>query len=256
MTATGKPVVERAVQGAEVRVYASAEELFAAMAQMVSDTIAHTLEKQLRCSIALSGGSTPKRVYELLGRAHSEVDWPRVRVYFVDERNVGPDSPESNYGMVQRALLASGKVPARNVHRIQGELPAVEAASHYEEEMKATLQTVPGHFPELDLVMLGMGQDGHTASLFPGSPALDEKKHWVVANPVAKMETTRITMTFPVINAARNVVVLVAGSDKAEMVKMLFSGTAAGLPMQRVKPTGRLVWMVDGAAAGDTFHEQ
>ncbi len=199
------------------------------------------------CHLALSGGSTPKRLFEVLvARGRDAVPWDRVELWWGDERTVPPDHPDSNYGMTKRTLIDPlGLDPAR-VHRMEGERDPDAAARDYERALVDTL----GAPPVLDLVLLGMGPDGHTASLFPGSPAVAETQRWVVANPVdspvAHGKTTRITLTAPAINAAREIRFLVAGADKASCLRGVLQGPAGKYPSQLI--TGA-TWLVDAAAA-------
>jgi 6-phosphogluconolactonase len=205
-------------------------------------------------TLALAGGSTPKKLYHLLAGEIS-LPWEKMQLFFGDERHVPPDHPESNYRMVRDSLLVSRRVPEKNVHRVRGELPdAGEAAADYKGEMQKFFdgKNQLDGFPRFDLVLLGMGPDGHTASLFPGSPGLEEKSHWVIANPVEKFSTDRITFTFPVLNAARTVLLLVAGADKAPMIAEVLGPRQdhPPYPVQRVEPRqGTKIWMLDQAAA-------
>jgi 6-phosphogluconolactonase len=203
-------------------------------------------------SVALSGGSTPRRIYELLAGEdyRTQVSWPNVHVFFGDERTVPPDHADSNYRMANEALLSRVPVPAKNVHRMNGVGDAAAGASEYESEMRAFFGDRT--WPRLDLVMLGMGDDGHTASLFPGSAALEEQRAWVVANWVEKFQTWRITLTAPAINAARRVLFLVTGAGKADRLREVLKGERdpARLPSQLIQPRdGALEWFVDRAAA-------
>jgi 6-phosphogluconolactonase len=200
--------------------------------------------------IALSGGSTPRRFHELLAAAEG-VDWSRVHVYWGDERAVGPDDEQSNYRMARETLLDHVPLPPANVHRMQGELPAAEAASAYEELLRETFKLSAGQLPRFDLLVLGMGADGHTASLFPGTDALEERERLVVANHVPQLETTRITLTYPVLNAAAHALFLVAGADKAAALQCVFRPVDAERPPAAlVQPTdGAVTWLVDEAAA-------
>jgi len=203
--------------------------------------------------LALSGGSTPRALYALLadpsGALAARMPWGRTQVFFGDERHVPPGHPDSNFRMAREALLARVPIPAENVHRIRGELPdAAEAAAAYERELRAVL----GEVPALDLVLLGLGEDGHTASLFPGSPALDERERWVAAPWVERIGAFRITLTLPVLDRARAVVFLVAGAEKAAALRRALRGAAEGepVPAARVRPLGgRLLWLADRAAA-------
>jgi 6-phosphogluconolactonase len=203
-------------------------------------------------SVALSGGSTPRRVYELLAEDdyRAQVSWPGVHLFFGDERTVAPDHPDSNYRMANEALLSRVPIPAENVHRIDGVGDAAAGASKYESELRAFFGDAA--WPRFDLVMLGMGDDGHTASLFPGSAALGEQQAWVAANWVEKFQTWRITLTAPAINAARRVLFLVTGAGKAERLREVLKGERdpARLPSQLIRPRdGALEWLVDRAAA-------
>jgi len=203
--------------------------------------------------IALSGGSTPRRLFQLLAaRGRDALPWERVELWWGDERTVPPDHAESNYRMAREALIEPLGLPAAGIHRIAGELADPDAAAAAYERV---LVDALGEPPILDLVLLGMGPDGHTASLFPGSPALDEARRWVVANPVTSPlvhgTTTRITLTAPAINAARRVRFLVAGADKAAALAAVLEGPRdpARTPSQLIAPRGDLAWFVDEAAA-------
>jgi 6-phosphogluconolactonase len=199
-----------------------------------------------RFTVALSGGSTPQPLYELL--VTQPIEWLHVHIFWGDERCVPPDHPDSNYGMVQRALLLHIDIPAQNVHRMQGEIDPMQAAQRYETELRAFF----GQRPRFDLILLGMGPDAHTASLFPGTTALHEHQRLVVAHYVEKLHTTRITLTLPVINAAGDVIFLIAGADKAAALRSIWHGppNRDQFPAQGVAPTtGRVIWLVDQAAA-------
>ncbi|MGH7214097.1 MAG: 6-phosphogluconolactonase [Tepidisphaeraceae bacterium] len=207
-----------------------------------------------RFSVALAGGSTPKAMYELLAGEpyRARVDWAKVHVYFGDERTVPPDHAESNYRMAREALLWKVPIPDDNVHRMRGELPDPnEAAKEYGQMLKQTFGDAGG----LDLVLLGMGDDGHTASLFPGTVALNETHHRSVANFVPKLNTWRITLSAPFINRARHVLVLVTGHAKASRVAEVIEGAPdpQRLPIQLIRPEqGTMTWLLDAGAAGMT----
>jgi 6-phosphogluconolactonase len=196
-------------------------------------------------TVALSGGSTPKLMFEML--VGQSVPWDGIQFFWSDERHVPPDDPESNYRMANEALLSRVPVLAENVHRIHGENPdAAEAAADYENTIIAVTKQL---LPRLDLIFLGLGTDGHTASIFPGSEVLHETKRLVAAPYVEKFQSYRITMTLPLINNAATVVFLVSGAEKAEIVKSVFDGEN-NYPAQAVKPThGELIWMLDKDAA-------
>jgi 6-phosphogluconolactonase len=203
-------------------------------------------------TVALSGGSTPKLMFQILAEQfRDQVAWSDIHFFWSDERHVPPDHPESNYRMANEALLAHVPVSANNVHRVHGENPsAAEAASEYEQTI---VQVTKETLPRLDLIFLGLGTDGHTASIFPGSEVLDETKRLVAAPWVEKFKSYRITMTLPLLNNGASVVFLVSGEEKAEIVKDVFEG-GNKYPAQAVKPTlGELIWMLDKDAASKIF---
>ncbi len=204
-----------------------------------------------RFAVALSGGSTPRSLYSLLAKDHANFPWRDTFLFFGDERHVPPDHPDSNYRMVNEALLSKVPIPAGNVYRVLAENPnAAAAAADYEEKVRGFFKLRPGEFPRFDLILLGLGPDGHTASLFPESDGLKEQSRLVIANWVEKLKTHRITFTFPVLNHATDVMFLAAGADKADMVKKVLEGNSTPpFPAQQVTPEGRLIWMLDEAAA-------
>ncbi|GAC1643873.1 MAG: 6-phosphogluconolactonase [Acidobacteriaceae bacterium] len=235
------------ISGAPAEIFESPQALVTATEKYVLATLTARLETSPIAYMAISGGSTPKPLYSLLATEAGVFD--RVRIYFVDERNVGPEDNDSNYRMVREAWLKSGNVPAENVHRIKGELQAQTAAREYEAELHAVAVPQQNGFPRFDLILLGMGPDGHTASLFPDTAALHEDKRFVVANFVPKLNTNRITLTFPVINNAASVAFLVAGSDKAPVLSEIARGNST-LPAALIKPVaGELTWFLDQPAA-------
>jgi polyphosphate glucokinase len=209
-----------------------------------------------RFTVALSGGSTPRGLYELLATEpawRDQLPWERLHFFWGDERHVPPDHADSNFRMANDALLSVAPVPAANIHRIYGEVAsAAEAASAYEDELRAVFQVTPGELPRFDLILLGLGPEGHTASLFPGTRALTENQFLVVSNWIGKLFADRITLTPPVLNNAACVMFIVSGDDKATALKAILEGPyePAQLPAQLINPTsGRLVWLLDRAAA-------
>ncbi len=232
-----------------VNVHQDTRELAEAAARLFVEEGRRAIEASGRFTVALAGGSTPKTTYEVLAREHGQardgLDWSQIHFFFGDERTVPPDSEDSNYRMAREALL--DRVRVGSVYRMRGELPPPEAASLYEEELKGFF----GGTPRFDLVLLGIGDDGHTASLFPRTPALGVQDRLVVENPVEKLKTTRLTLTAPAINAARKVVFLVAGEGKAETLEEILRGNADPLdyPAKLIQPAGGALWMVDRAAA-------
>jgi len=231
-----------------VHIYSSSEELSAAAAREFAARAEEAIEERGRFAVVLAGGSTPETMYGILARDYiGWIDWSRVYFFFGDERSVPPHHEDSNLKMASEVLL--DHVPVGNVHRIRGELPPEKAAEAYEEELRTFFRTED--VPRFDLVLLGLGADGHTASLFPETPALEVHGRWVVANPVPRLNTTRITLTVPVINAARAVTFLVAGENKAEALKQILEGDAdpRAYPAKLVQPPGGPKWMVDQSAA-------
>jgi 6-phosphogluconolactonase len=215
----------------------------AAAAQWVSELSARSDPFR----IAMSGGSTPQFLYEALASSTFKggIDWPRWQVYFSDERATPPDHPDSNYRLVHDTLLSKAPVPAEHVHRIEADRPDLDAAA---DSYSRLLEAQSGRPPQLDLVLLGLGADGHTASLFPGTAALDVDDAWATRGRADFEPFDRITMTFPVINAAARVAFLVTGSAKGDALRGVGDGT---VPAARVRPAeGELLWFLDAAAAG------
>jgi 6-phosphogluconolactonase len=232
---------------AEVRVFEERAALMQAAAEYLIGCSQAAIRLQGRFTIALSGGSTPKALYESLVQAQG-LDWSRIHIFWGDERNVGPDDPESNCRMASQALLDHVPIPPEQIHRIEAERGPQAAADAYE----ATLRQVFGQAVRFDLILLGMGDDGHTASLFPNTAALDENERLVVANHVPQLNTWRITLTAPLINRAAHVAFLITGESKAEPLRAVLRGPhqPQTLPSQLIEPEkGELVYFVDQAAA-------
>ena len=235
-----------------IEVLATPADLFRGAAEEFARLGRSAIGAQGRFAVALSGGSTPKNLYSLLAENYADFAWARTFFFFGDERHVPPDHPDSNYRMVNQALLAKIPIPPENVHRVRAENPdAAAAALEYEEELRRFFELEPGELPRFDLILLGLGPDGHTASLFPDSEALEEQSRLVVANRVEKFNAYRITFTFPVLNRAAEAMFLASGAEKADIVGQVLRGNVAPpLPAQRVLPNdGKLVWMLDEAAA-------
>ncbi len=207
-----------------------------------------------RFTVALSGGSTPKALYTLLASEtfQARVPWTKVHLFWGDERCVPPDHADSNYRMVRETLLDRAPIPKENIHRMLGEdTDPSRAAAKYEETLRETFCLGPGQLPRFNLVLLGMGDDGHTASLFPHTTALSETKSLVVANYVEKFGTYRLTVTVPVINHAAQVVFLISGGAKAVVLKEVLDGKedSQRLPSQLIRPAaGKVLYIVDHAA--------
>ncbi len=236
----------------DIRIFETPEEVAHAAADCFTAIALGSISAEGRFSVALAGGSTPRRAYQLLATEEyrNRVDWSKVHIFFGDERTVPPTHADSNYRMAEEAMISLLPIPLHNVHRIAGRGDAVANASLYEDDLRTFFDGAP--WPRLDLVLLGMGDDGHTASLFPGTDALREKEAWVVANWVEKLNTFRITLTAPAINHSANVVFVVTGTGKAERLPEVLRGAPdrLRLPSQLIQPdAGSLVWLVDKAAA-------
>lgn len=238
------------------RVLPDVDALAEASAREVADAARHAVETNGRFLVALAGGRTPVNTYRRLasGPFREAVDWSRVEVFTSDERAVPAGHADSNFGMIRRTLLDPLGFAPERAHRMRGEAPDLDAAAR---EYEAELLRVAGTPPALDLVLLGLGADGHTASLFPGGDALVETSRWVVAS-TGPDASGRLTLTFPAILAARRIMVLVAGADKSETLRrVLQGGEPSSLPAQRLHEAGsRVVWMVDAEAArGDVSND-
>jgi len=236
----------------DIRIFQDPQSLFQGAAEEFGSQATAAVRSRGRFTVALSGGSTPRSLYSLLATKAS-LPWDKIYFFFGDERHVPPDNPESNYRMAKESLLSKVPVPAENIFRVPAENPdANQAAEAYEQTLRRFFNTAPGSFPRFDLVLLGMGPDGHTASLFPGTAALQENARWFVSNWVEKFKTDRLTLTLPVLNSAAVVTFLVSGQDKAGVLKEVLEGKQPGelFPSKLVKPSnGEVIWMVDRAAA-------
>ncbi len=232
-----------------VEIFEDHESLVRGAAERIVATLTATLTEKGSATFVLTGGNTPRPVYELLAEPpYSErIPWDRVDFFWGDERCVPPDHPDSNFGMAWKAFLSLLPVREQHIHRMPAELEDHErAAVVYEEKIRRV--TGAGDTPRFDLVLLGMGEDGHTASLFPGT-VWDENR-WVVANYVPKLESTRITMTPRILNEARAIIFMASGFGKAQALKGVLEDTASDYPARRIRPvSGTLTWMVDKAAA-------
>ncbi len=237
----------------EIRVYSEVEKLYDALAQSILSLALAAVQAKGRFSFALAGGGTPRPLYARLGEPQlaEQFPWAKTHFFWGDERAVPPQDRASNYRMVQETLLQNVPVPPENCHRVPAELDPRLAAFNYEETLRLHFQ---GPWPQLDLVLLGMGEDGHTASLFPHSAGLFESQRWFIANQIPHQGDWRLTLTFPAINAASVVYILVSGEEKADRVREVLNGPyqPEENPVQSVRPQeGRLVWHLDHAAAQD-----
>jgi len=233
----------------EIAVLEDADALARAAADLVVESAREALAERGSFTLVLAGGSTPRWAYEALAARPGALDPTRTWFAFGDERCVPPEHERSNYRMAREALLDPLGVSPTRVLRMEGELDPAEAAQRYEEQLRRAL---PATDPRLDLVLLGIGGDGHTASLFPGTAALDERDAWVVANWVPQLSEWRLTLTLPLLNRARRIAFLVSGADKAAIVAEAFGGAAhaAPHPYERVRPeAGLLSVLLDAPAA-------
>jgi len=247
------------LNGDQVDIFADTNELTMAAAERFALLAAKAVGDHDVFTVALSCGSTPKALYRLMATdrvIRSKIPWPHVHAFFGDERHVPPDHAESNFRMANEAMLQALRTEQLHVHRVLAELAsAKEAAAEYEADLREFFESrglLDEGFPRFDLILLGMGPDGHTASLFPKSDGLKEKTRWVVANWVEKFQTDRITMTFPALNCAAEVILLVTGAEKAPLVTEVLQAAPdlQKYPVQRVRPgNGIKRWMLDASAA-------
>jgi 6-phosphogluconolactonase len=243
----------------EVRIFPNPAELFVAAAQQFAKLANDAIGAKGSFTVALSGGSTPKGMHSLLASEFvSAIDWDRVFFFWGDERHVPPDHADSNYRMAYETLLSRVPADPRKIFRVPAENPdANAAANEYEQTLSTAFRLEGRQAPRFDLILLGLGPDGHTASLFPHTSALRENSRLVVANRVEKLDTDRITLTLPVLNNAANIVFLVAGKDKAPAVESVFNSDsdASEFPAKLVRPRhGQLLWMLTedaGSAIAD-----
>ena len=233
----------------EILIAPTKEEWADLATRRVLETLQVCLSKRGEASLVLSGGSTPKAVLKQIAIQPTRITWDKVYVFWSDERCVPPDHPESNYGMAKSYLLDLVPIPAQNIFRMIGEIEPEAAAADYEE-------TISAHFykreKRFDLMLLGLGDDGHTASLFPDTPALVVKDKWVAANPHPYSDTSRLTLTFPALNASRQIFFLVTGENKAQVVKEVIRETHLPPPHPAKLVTGSVsspVWILDSEAA-------
>ena len=241
-----KLIVQRRIVAPEAFVQTAAD--------LIRAQLVETLQARPLAHLCLTGGSTPRPIYQMLAAraatGDTSLDWSRVYFYFGDERSVPPDHPDSNYRMAKESLLEPLRIPEAHVARLEGEQPPHTAATRYEALLHA-------RFPEgrcaFDLLLLGMGDDGHCASLFPHTSGLSETERWVIANPVEKLQTTRLSLSFPALNGAREVLFLVSGVKKAPALTQVLEGArdVAAWPSQGIVPTqGHVCWLLDEGAAG------
>ena len=241
----------------EVRILPDGAAIAKQAAQELVQAGASAVKKKDSFAVALAGGSTPRTLYGLLVNdpaLRAQIPWEKMHLFFGDERSVGPDHPDSNFRMATEALISKAPLKPEQIARIKGEYQdTAKAALEYEQALRAYFHLSNGQFPRFDLVLLGMGNEGHTASLFPGTTALHENHRIAARNWIGKLYTERITLTAPAINNAALVIFMVTGADKAPALKAVLEGPyePEQLPAQMIQPTnGKLLWLVDTAAGG------
>jgi 6-phosphogluconolactonase len=238
----------------ETRIYSDVEVLSKAALGELLQAMRVAVKQRGRFAVALAGGHTPARMYKLWADAANHgvrTQWDRVHLFWGDERYVPQDDPMSNYAMAHESLISHVPIPAANVHPMPTDLPQAQAAAEaYESDLRKFFETAP---PSFDLQLLGLGVEGHTASLFPDSPALEEKERWVAAVKVPAKPPQRLTLTLPVLNQGRHTLFLVSGKDKRKIIGALRSErgpNSSQYPAGRIRPTGQVLWLLDEAAAG------
>jgi 6-phosphogluconolactonase len=237
----------------DVKIFKNTAELYKNAAGYISASIRHFINNSGKCTVALSGGNTPKKLFDEIRSNYKELaEWDKVYFFWSDERCVPPSSYDSNYKMAHEHLLSKVTVPDKNIFRIHGEKSPEEAAKEYEYSMKGFWGKEI--IPSFDLTLLGIGTDGHTASLFPGSEAVYIKDRLAVSVYAEKLNSWRVTLTLPVINNSKNILFIVGGNEKSEIIERMFSSRNSELPAQRVNPSnGKLIWFLDKEAAGKAF---
>ena len=236
----------------EIIVEASAGDMARKGADIWYESAQESIGRRGRFALAISGGSTPRRLHQLLAEEPhlSRLPWDKTHIFWVDERCLPMTHPDSNFGAAKKDLLDRVPMGPAQVHPMPGWGPPEQGAVTYEKELKAFFQRDEGRVPCLDLIFLGLGQDGHTASLFPGDASLKEEEKWVLRVTGGRPWVDRLTMTFPVLNLARRIVFLAAGKGKAQVLKTVLENPKAQLPAQKVQPCkGSLTWLVDHEAA-------
>ena len=235
---------------ASIYVSDNPQALARAAAEFICSLARDTIRHSGRCALAFSGGSTPKRTYDFMRHVKDQPDWSRMYIFWSDERCVPPDHPDSNYRLAHETLLAHVPVPPTHILRMDCSPSPELGAERYEARLREWAR-INGE-PAIDLVMLGLGRDGHTASLFPGTAALDEHERWVVANWVDQVEAWRMTLTYPALTEGGHILFLVQGRDKAPVVKAVLEEGRPDLPASAVSTHSmRPVWYLDAAAAED-----
>ena len=235
----------------QIQKFDTSDLLFRESAKFISNLICEKIQTGGNCSFVLSGGSTPKGLYQILGsnEYRNIIKWRKVLFFWGDERCVPPDSNESNYKTAFDSLISKIDTPEQNIFRVYGEIPHFHAALDYEKRLKTIYDDF--EFPVFDIILLGLGEDGHTASLFPGSKALNEKQKWITDNYDEKLKNWRITMTLPVISSAKLIIFLVSGKSKSIILKKVLNGKNPDLPASLIdSERGNVFWFMDKEAGG------
>ena len=227
-------------------------ELAETAANIFTSTAKACVTKKNLFTVAISGGSTPRGMHKLLAEEpfRSDIQWNKTHIFWVDERCVPVDDPESNFGLAKKDFLERIPIPLEQIHPMAGEFAPEEGAKKYQEEMERVFQIQEEDFPTFDLIFLGMGNDGHTASLFPGAKSSRAPDRWVIAVKGGNPNVYRLTLTYDVLNRARRVCFMVSGKEKAPIVKTVLENKDARLPAQKIQPVqGELTWLLDREAA-------
>jgi 6-phosphogluconolactonase len=235
----------------QIIIAANAAQLAQKGAELFYKTAQESIERQNRFSVAISGGSTPKAMHRLLSEEPylSDMPWQQTHFFWVDERMVSVDHPASNYGAAKADLLDKISIPRHQIHPMPGDVPPEEGLAIYQKELEAYFITKENDRLIFDLIFLGIGSDGHTASLFPGDPPADTTAKWVISVKGGNPNVFRMTLTYEVINQARCICFLITGKEKAPVIRKLFENPKAQLPPQKIRPVnGNLIWLLDAAA--------
>ena len=249
-----QPIESRIISPGNLKLSQDVDGLCENVAKRIIECAKTAIDENGVFHFALAGGSTPQGVFERVASAEfkSQVDWQKTHIWFGDERCVPADHSDSNYRMANQALLSQVSIPENNIHRIKGELEPTQAAQLYENELRQHLPGSDAGFPVFDLMLQGLGPDGHTASLFPETPALKVGDQAVTSVYVEKLDAWRVSVTFPILNAAHHLLFLVAGAGKAEVIRDIFqqnTSTRQLYPVEMLKSTGSIEWFLDEAAA-------
>lgn len=242
------------LQKSQIFIKDNAAQLAREAANIFSAIAGESVTQRGHFSVAISGGSTPRDTHRMLAKEphRSRVPWDKTHIFWVDERCVPADHPASNYGAAKEDFLDHVPIPGENIRPVRGNVPPEDGATKYQQELIDFFQQEDGEFPVFDLILLGIGMDGHTASLFPGQKALEEKTKLIMAVKGGDPDISRLTMTFPLINRARQILFLVSGKRKAAVVKAILDGGKALLPARYVQPLdGKLMWLLDRDSASE-----